>query len=432
MPRRARPRADNAADDHARELNQVVVQPEVGADDGVEHGALPNQPSGPAAAGMDSRLRRDTGGVAAVAFAAAYVAAGGAGVRFGRASVLRYDRTGTTLWPSQRSRQSVTPPDPPTAAGVELLGIEIGGTKLQIVAGVTTPGRSSAAGARRSDRTRVAKASAGRSARAEQARAGRKFGRDRRRVRRADRLGGPAGSPGRTRSAAGMASTLPAGWPKWPGSRSRSIMTPTPGALDEATRGAVPALDPVFYVTLGSGVGGGLVAGGRIYHGAPPGEAEFGICGWTATAPPSNPVVQAGRSTGASAGSEKRDRPACSPARSPNRPPAARHASSWWPSRPATRMRGSPLDALAQDLAFALSGMVHLVHPQVIVLGGGLSLVGEPLTVGGGRPITRICDAGVPPNTGRGPCRAVREDAVPVGALALARRRISVDSEVTC
>ncbi len=31
-----------------------------------------------------------------------------------------------------------------------------------------------------------------------------------------------------------------------------------------------------FYVTLGSGVGGGLVTGGRIYHGAPPGESEIG------------------------------------------------------------------------------------------------------------------------------------------------------------
>src|SRR5688572_19579352 len=47
-------------------------------------------------------------------------------------------------------------------------------------------------------------------------------------------------------------------------------------ALGEALRGAGQGHDPVFYVTLGSGVGGGLVAGGSIYHGAAPGEAEFG------------------------------------------------------------------------------------------------------------------------------------------------------------
>jgi glucokinase len=49
-------------------------------------------------------------------------------------------------------------------------------------------------------------------------------------------------------------------------------------ALGEAMCGAGAGgdADPLFYVTLGSGVGGGLVAGGRIYHGASPGEAEFG------------------------------------------------------------------------------------------------------------------------------------------------------------
>jgi glucokinase len=47
-------------------------------------------------------------------------------------------------------------------------------------------------------------------------------------------------------------------------------------ALAEARLGAGADHDPVFYVTLGSGVGGGLVTGGRIYHGATPGESEIG------------------------------------------------------------------------------------------------------------------------------------------------------------
>jgi aspartate kinase len=37
----------------------------------------------------------------------------------------------------------------------------------------------------------------------------------------------------------------------------------------------------------------------------------------------------------------------------------------------------------AQDLAFGLSHVVHLLHPEVIVLGGGLSLIGEPLCAAG-------------------------------------------------
>src|SRR5437867_2964353 len=48
------------------------------------------------------------------------------------------------------------------------------------------------------------------------------------------------------------------------------------GALGEAVRGAGVGKNPVFYVTLGSGVGGGLVVDGSIYHGATPGEAEIG------------------------------------------------------------------------------------------------------------------------------------------------------------
>src|SRR2546427_3458840 len=48
------------------------------------------------------------------------------------------------------------------------------------------------------------------------------------------------------------------------------------GALGEAAYGAGIGFNPVFYVTLGSGVGGGLVVDGKIYHGATPGESELG------------------------------------------------------------------------------------------------------------------------------------------------------------
>ena len=47
-------------------------------------------------------------------------------------------------------------------------------------------------------------------------------------------------------------------------------------ALGEALHGAGADFKIVFYVTLGSGVGGGLVANGSIFHGARPGEAEIG------------------------------------------------------------------------------------------------------------------------------------------------------------
>ncbi len=79
------------------------------------------------------------------------------------------------------------------------------------------------------------------------------------------------------------------------------------------------------------------------------------------------------------------------------------------------------LDELSGDLALALSHVVHLLHPAAIVLGGGLSLVGEPLR--------RAVAAALPGFVMEAfhPVPAIRlatlgEDAVPTGALELARR----------
>jgi glucokinase len=46
--------------------------------------------------------------------------------------------------------------------------------------------------------------------------------------------------------------------------------------LGEARFGAGAGLSPVFYVTVGSGIGGGLIINGRIYRGAGAGAAEIG------------------------------------------------------------------------------------------------------------------------------------------------------------
>jgi glucokinase len=46
--------------------------------------------------------------------------------------------------------------------------------------------------------------------------------------------------------------------------------------LGEATRGAGVGYDPVFYITVGSGIGGGLILKGNIYSGCGLGAAEIG------------------------------------------------------------------------------------------------------------------------------------------------------------
>jgi glucokinase len=77
------------------------------------------------------------------------------------------------------------------------------------------------------------------------------------------------------------------------------------------------------------------------------------------------------------------------------------------------------LGEMAADLAFGLSHVTHLMHPEIIVLGGGLSLVGEPLRGAVESALGRfVMDAFAP-----GPrvaLAALREDAVPMGALFLA------------
>ncbi len=189
-------------------------------------------------------------------------------------------------------------------------------------------------------------------------------------------------------------------------------------ALGEALCGAGVGFNPVFYVTLGSGVGGGLVVDGKIYHGAKPGEAEIGhvrldrhgtivearCSGWAVDArirelKEKEPSSLLARLAGKAVGGE------------------ARHlAAAWQHGDPAARRL---LQETAEDLAFGLSHVVHLLHPEIIILGGGLSTVGEPLRASVESALRQFTMEAFAP----GPSialAALGEDAVPVGALRLA------------
>jgi glucokinase len=194
-------------------------------------------------------------------------------------------------------------------------------------------------------------------------------------------------------------------------------------ALGEALHGAGKGSSPVFYVTLGSGVGGGLVTDGRIYHGATPGEAEIGhirldrngtilesrCSGWAVdakiralkTSDPSSLLCQL---TGGKVGGE-----------------AAHLGTALQQNDPAARRI---VQETAEDLAFGLSHIIHLFHPQVVVIGGGLAGVGEPLRNAVATALNSfIMEVFLP-----GPrlaLAALAEDAVPVGALQLASASIS-------
>ncbi|MGE5610259.1 MAG: ROK family protein [Bacillota bacterium] len=189
--------------------------------------------------------------------------------------------------------------------------------------------------------------------------------------------------------------------------------------LGETLSGAGRGANPLFYSNMGSGVGGGMTVDGRIYHGQVPGECEFGhvrldrsgttvesrCSGWAVDERirrrcAERPGSVLGQLIGSTRGGE------------------AKHLS-------AALAQGDPIarEILAEvgdDLGLAFSHVVHLLHPERIVLGGGLSLVGEPLRAAVAAAIPRYLMKAFLP----GPqvhLAGLGEDVVPVGALHLAR-----------
>jgi glucokinase len=191
-------------------------------------------------------------------------------------------------------------------------------------------------------------------------------------------------------------------------------------ALGEAVHGAGRGYSPVFYVTLGSGVGGGLVVNRGIYHGASPGESEIGHIRL-------NRDFDTLESRCSGWAMDRKVRTYC------DAHPGSRLTvlASQFPGAEARGLSKALteqnheaqqlLTETAEDLAFGLSHVVHLMHPEIIILGGGLALVGEPLRHAVQIAMDRmIMDVFRP-----GPLiqmAGLNEDVVPVGALELAAR----------
>src|SRR3954469_1064940 len=189
--------------------------------------------------------------------------------------------------------------------------------------------------------------------------------------------------------------------------------------LGEAMRGAGKGRNPVFYVTLGSGVGGGLVADRRIYHGAIPGEAEIGHLRLDR----SGTIVEE-RCSGWAV--DRRIREAVKESKGKLaelcrgvKTGEARHLSAAFAAD--DPLAAKILKETAEDLAFALSHVVHLCHPEVIVIGGGLSLIGEPLraAIAAALPKFVMHAFHLAPSIA---LAGLGEDSVPTGALLLAKQ----------
>ena len=187
-------------------------------------------------------------------------------------------------------------------------------------------------------------------------------------------------------------------------------------ALGEAFA-AEPDASPLFYFNLGSGVGGGLSIDRRIYHGAPPGECEFGHLRLDR-----HGATVESRCSGWAIDARIRDE-------RQRRPTLLRRFTAEMSGGEAKALSEAIsqdddlaqqiLADLAHDLAFALSHVIHLVHPRALVLGGGLAMIGEPLRSAIDAALPRyVTSAFLPPP----PLHLARlgEGSVPLGALRLA------------
>jgi fructokinase len=138
-------------------------------------------------------------------------------------------------------------------------------------------------------------------------------------------------------------------------------------ALSEAADGAGQGAASVFAVILGTGVGAGVVVGGRLLEGANRVAGEWGH----------NPLpwMTAGEHPGPRCWCGQRgciEAFLCGPALAADADgPGARDATAL-PSR-ADQAARAALARHAERLARALAHVVNLLDPEVIVLGGGLS-----------------------------------------------------------
>jgi glucokinase len=130
------------------------------------------------------------------------------------------------------------------------------------------------------------------------------------------------------------------------------------GALGEACYGAGRGCDPLFYMTLSTGIGGGIVSGGRLYRGADSWAGEIGHL----TIRPDGPECLCGA-----------------------RGCLERMCCGLWlerdHGRSARELMTDPefVGRYVADLALGLKSCIMLLNPARIVIGGGISKAGEPL-----------------------------------------------------
>lgn len=206
--------------------------------------------------------------------------------------------------------------------------------------------------------------------------------------------------------------------------------------LAEATIGAGRGCNPVFYVTVGTGIGGGLIIDGAPYVGCGHGAAEIGHLRPGLQSRGDDQTVESLASGPGMAREaikvwdERRRQPSDQPTRSLESTDVL--FAKLEQGIPCTgRLVGEAADAgsaaalaVLNDsirvLGWAIAQVITLTAPQVVVVGGGVSLIGERLFFA---PLRKQVDTYVfPPYRGTYQILPARlgEEMVVHGAIALA------------
>jgi glucokinase len=221
--------------------------------------------------------------------------------------------------------------------------------------------------------------------------------------------------------------------------------------LAETLFGAGKGLSPVFYITIGSGIGGGLIINGKIYRGCGRGAAEIGHLSlegmrWGDEATVESVASGWGMAQTARRGLESflenarrlfrreyPDRPLPEPEFVKCHSSVLGRLPEWGTiTVPVIVEAAEQGDRFARDilndgieaLAVAICHVIALLCPRRIVIGGGVSLMGEEVLFA---PLRRlVADKIFKPFAG---CydivpAALGEEVVVHGALALAKSRL--------
>ena len=208
--------------------------------------------------------------------------------------------------------------------------------------------------------------------------------------------------------------------------------------LAEALFGAGKGFSPVFYITIGSGIGGGLIIDGEIYRGIGRGAAEIGHLRFnthwvmaTKTLPDSQGQILEELASGWGIAETARR---CALYEKPIHSllyPLVQDAKRELTAKDvidAVRQGDAFAESVWKEslrfLAEAICHVIALLCPARIVIGGGVSLVGEELLFAPLRKL--VADRVFKPFAG---CyeiapAALGEEMVVHGALALARKRL--------